>query len=680
MQNPKGEYMTRRFLIASVAVALVILALVSIAYAASLTIQAVTDKMSYVPGKPVTIKASATNGSLRIKSKDIYTATVTIKDPSGKTLVSGKAMSKDTNTGLCFYTYTLSSGAPKGEWTASVYIKDKSGNTGIGASTFNVKGLVPDHKAFMGTYEGTKTCIACHSKQANDMFGSVHYQWKGDSSKAIELAQAGSDASKLGGINDFCIWPDGNWLTVFNKLDGTTGPGGCAVCHAGLGKKPTPTVSTEQLENIDCLICHSPTYKRTVAKNADGTFSLVPDSSIDIQAAAKNITRPTRAICMRCHQNSGGGNNYKRGDLESTIISCSKSYDVHMGTDGQDFVCQDCHKTENHRMAGRGSDMRALDSSFKLSCEACHTQIPHRSYNANYADLNRHTDKVDCTVCHIPSFAKSVPTDMHRNWGAMEADTGKQLYDPEITKASNVMPVYAWFNGFSHFYRFKDPVSLDERGVQKMSWPDGGFVDSGGKHSKLYAFKLHSASQPMENATKQLLPVKNKIAFETGNVEEAIRQGAVAAGMSYASHSFVSTERYMGIFHTVGPKSTALSCSNQPCHGNESRIPFGKLGYERRGSNAQLCDVCHSLKSSPGFTSLHSKHSSRKNCTACHGAGNPLNASKSTLCSKCHSYNSESDPNKIHAKHVKDKKYDCKNCHTFSGDPREEGHGEEYDD
>jgi len=573
-------------------------------------------------------------------------------------------MSKDKGSGLCYYSYTLTSSAAKGNWTVSVSIKDKNGNYGTGTSTFKVQGQVPDHSTKFSVYEGTKTCIKCHEKQAKDMFASVHYQWEGNSSKAIELNAVGSIASKLGGINDFCIWPDANWLTMFNKLDGTTGPGGCAVCHAGLGKKPSRTISQEQLENIDCLMCHSSTYKRVVEKNTDGTFSIVPDPSIDIQTAAKNIIRPGRAECMRCHQNSGGGDNYKRGDLESTIKSCSKDYDVHMGTDGQNFACQDCHKTVWHKMAGRGSDMRALDLAEPLDCEKCHTQVPHRSYNKDYAYLNRHTERVNCTVCHIPYFAKGVPTDMHRNWQAMEADLAKQLYDPEITKQSNVMPAYAWFNGYSHFYVFKDPASLDSRGVQKMSWPDGSFED---KNSKLHAFKLHTALQPMENTTKQLLPVKNKVAFETGDVDEAIKQGAAAAGMQYSSHSFVSTERYMGIFHTVGPKSTALSCSNQPCHGNENRIPFSKLGYQRRGTDAQLCDVCHSLKSNPGFKSVHDKHKTRASCTACHGSGYQLKEAKSSLCDNCHGYKSESDPNKIHAKHVKEKKYDCAHCHTFTG-------------
>lgn len=674
---------------------LMVLMVASAAYAATLTIQVVTNKYKYDQGKVVTVRANAQNGNIRIKSSSITSAKVTIKDPSGATKVNAATMSKDSSTGLCFYNYTLSSSAPKGVWTVSVTIQSGSSDSGTASSTFKVQAPMYNHATAFTTYQGTKTCItsACHATQANAMFNTVHYQWQGDNQKAIELAAAGSKASKLGGINNYCIWPDMNWLTIFNKTDGTTGPGGCATCHAGLGLKPSATSSTAQLENIDCLICHSPSYKRIVVANADGTFSMTPDPTIDIQTAAKDIQRPTRAICMRCHQNSGGGNNYKRGDIESTNISCDKNYDVHMGstaTGGQNFTCQDCHRTDNHKMAGRGTDMRALDSTFNLSCESCHSQIPHRSTNVSYSDLNDHSDKVNCTVCHIPTFAKTIPTDMYRDWSAMELDTAKKLYDPVMTKQTNVRPAYAWFNGYSHFYKFKDPVSLDSRGVQKLAWPDGGFEDTPGKIAKLYPYKIHVGNSPKNNAAGNasdnvLLPLKNKIAFETGVVNTAIQQGAAAAGITYNGHSFQTTEQYQSIHHVVGPKTTALkSCStsdpNLGCHGNQTRIPFLQLGYQRRGTDAQLCDVCHSTKSRPSFVSFHREHDDRRDCAACHGTGYPLKEPKTTLCDNCHSMKSFTTAESVHSKHVQSKGYDCNNCHTFSGNPDDGyGHASDHD-
>lgn len=666
-------------LVAMIAIVLSIVIASSFAYAAGLTVQTATNKHNYAQGETVTAKVVALSSMGNIKSSKIKSAKISIKNPAGKAVVSGATMGKDTMTGLCLYSYKLPANALKGTWIVATTVTDTSGRWNNGLCTFTVESTVPDHTKFISSYDGPKTCIKCHSKQASDMFSSVHYQWQGDPSKAIEIKAAGSKASKLGGINDFCIWPDGNWLTVFDKVDGTKGPGGCAICHTGMGAKPSTTMSRQQLENIDCLICHGPGYSRKVVENPNATFSMTPADGVDVLKVAQSVTRPTRDACMRCHEKSGGGNNYKRGDLESTIKNCSSSYDVHMGSDGQNFACQDCHRTMNHKIAGRGSDMRALDSTSELRCVNCHTTVPHRSTSANYTDLNRHTKKLDCTVCHIPSFAKTVATDMNRDWRTMELDNAKQLYDPVITKQTNVKPTYAWFNGLSHFYVFKSQVSLDSRGVQKMSWPDGSFADS---TAKLFPFKVHTAMQPMETATKQLLPLKNKIAFETGNVDAAIAQGAAAAGMTYSNHTFVPTERYLGIFHGVGQKSTALSCSNQPCHGNENRIQFSKLGYNRRGTDAQLCDVCHSLKKNPGFKSVHSIHRSdtTRVCNTCHGTGYPLKESRATLCDNCHRAKSTTDPNRIHSKHVRDKGYDCSSCHTFSSGGLASGEGEDGDD
>jgi hypothetical protein len=332
-------------------------------------------------------------------------------------------------------------------------------------------------------------------------------------------------------------------------------------------------------------------------------------------------------------------------------------------------------------MAGRGIDMRALDSTEALNCENCHSQLPHRSTNVSYNDLNRHSDKVNCTVCHVPTFAKTIPTDMHRNWEVMEHDVAKKLYDPEIVKQSNVIPTYGWFNGFSHFYKFRDAVTLDASGKEQLAYPDGAFEDPVGKFSKLFPMKLHEGSQPKEATSNMLLPLKNKIAFETGDVTAAITAGATAYGITYTGHTFQATQQYEGIFHGVGPKTTALSCSNGGCHpqitAGANRIPFSTLGYQRRGTTAQLCDVCHGSKSSPGFTSLHSKHRDIKNCVACHGSGYALKKPMSDLCNDCHGMESFPGANSVHSKHVQSKGYDCANCHTFSAGMTG-GHGEDH--
>lgn len=644
----------------------------------TVSVQAVTNKYKYGPSNVVTVKAVAMRGLYRLSSSRISSQTVTIKDPANKTVVNAAVMTKE-GTGLCLYNYTIPSSPVKGIYTVTVTIKDTSTTpvTGTGTATFKVQLPVYNHASAFSTYQGTKTCItsACHSTQANAMFGSLHYQWRGDNVKAIELAGSNPKISKNGGINNYCVWAEGNWIGTMTNLDDTKNVKcGCAWCHAGLGLKPTTVSSTAQLENIDCLICHSPTYKRIVQTNPDGTFVMVPDPTIDIQAAAKNIQRPNRTSCLNCHKNAGGGDNNKRGDLDSTLAACTGSYDVHMGTNGQNFTCQDCHKTEGHKMAGRGTDMRAVDLNFDMSCETCHTKRPHRTTNANYSRLNAHADRVNCTVCHIPTYAKAVSTDMYRDWTRVDPNSAANRYDPYIERGQNLRPSYEWFNTFSHFYKFKDQVTYAANGRVKMAYPDGAFVDITGRPmAKLFPYKIHVCNQPKNNAAgnafdNMLLPLRNKIVFETGNINMAITEGCNAANVTYNGHTFVQTESYQSIHHTVGPKSTALSCTNGYCHStSDTRIPFESIGYQRRGTDTQLCDVCHSMESRPSFTSLHGEHGERINCAACHGNGYPLKEPKSTLCDNCHSMKTFTTADYIHQRHVRSSSAkDCANCHTFS--------------
>src|SRR5574341_98416 len=93
-------------------------------------------------------------------------------------------------------------------------------------------------------------------------------------------------------------------------------PGGCSQCHPGLGAKPKPVEGLEgdelnaQLNNVDCLLCHAPDYKRSVAKVAgadtpddptDDKFAQVPAEGVDVLVAAQNAQQHTNNI--RPHSN-----------------------------------------------------------------------------------------------------------------------------------------------------------------------------------------------------------------------------------------------------------------------------------------------------------------------------------------------------------------------------------------
>ncbi|MBI4785939.1 MAG: DNRLRE domain-containing protein [Chloroflexi bacterium] len=477
------------------------------------------------------------------------------------------------------------------------------------------------HVGRFATYEGSKTCALCHAGKASEVHASAHYQWKGDTPDVPNLGVAG----KLGSINDFCTYPDINWIGQLTNLDGALVDGGCAQCHVGLGDKPTAEATQAQLDNIDCLVCHSDSYKRKVA-SVNGKLQFVPapeKMSVPLINAITDIKRPSKATCLACHANAGGGNNNKRGDLEQAHANPpSASFDVHMASTalgGAGLDCTDCHQTQNHRIAGRGSDLRETDLNVAVRCTNCHNVKPHGNN-----DLDKHTARVDCTVCHIPTYAKIRSTDMFRDFRAVEIDPVKRLYEPKMTRQSNVTPQYAFFNGTSYFAEFGKPVTKNAAGSVVLSSPLGKITDAG---AKIFAFKKHQALQALDPVQQMLIPFKMGVLFQSGNVDQAIQQGAAAVGWTLSQgYQFIPTERYMGIFHGVAPKAEALTCN--ACHSGGTRLDFDGLGYAPNAQRAgkPLCASCHSDKSgewssSTLFTKVHAKHVTDKkiNCSECHG-------------------------------------------------------------
>ena len=482
------------------------------------------------------------------------------------------------------------------------------------------------HKGRFSTFEGTKTCLKCHTDEAVNVHSSVHYQWKGEASEVEGLNEP--VAGKLGGINDFCIYPDINWIGKLTNVDGVEVDGGCAKCHVGLGAKPETVVTQNQLENIDCLICHSGQYRRTVGKDQNGKYRFVPDTekmTVSLLQAAVDITLPTNDTCLNCHTKAGGGNNFKRGDIEEAHRNPTRSFDVHMASaanGGAGLKCLDCHTAADHRIAGRGTDLRPRDLEDPVNCTMCHSESPHDD-----SKLDKHTARVNCTVCHIPTFAKVAPTDMNRDWskpGDPVQATG--LYEPHHEKGQNVVPEYRFFNGTSYFYQFGDEAVAGENGRVVMSAPLGNIGDAG---AKIHAFKHHLAKQPIDLDQRRLLPLKIGIFFSTGDIDGAVKAGAAGVNWDLGNgYGFAETERYMGLFHEVAPKEQALSCSS--CHDSGSRIDFAALGYTPKTTrnNRALCASCHENKSDEW-------------------RGNEYFT-------------------KVHSKHVADKKFDCSQCHTFS--------------
>ncbi len=423
-------------------------------------------------------------------------------------------------------------------------------------------------------YEGTKTCLECHEEEAQNFFHSQHYQWQGETPDIVN--SKGRRLGKLNTMNDFCTNPMPSWIGNAVNSDGKILAQGCSLCHAGLGLKPSTVMSQEQLENIDCLICHASGYRRNAYQDEDGNWEWRPilwKNQVGLDAISKRITLPKRKMCLRCHSGAGGGQNFKRGDIEYKLTDCDADFDVHMATEGNDMACIDCHQGEKHRVLGRGSDLSGTDSPGQpLLCTNCHDPKPH-----DIAALDHHTDKVYCTVCHIPTFAKDDATDMVRDWSTPKYNEDANKYSATITFGKDVIPTYAWFNGKTKESILGEKIKLDKDGILTMMAPQGNRKD---KKAKIYAFKLHQGTLPVFKDSRKLIPIGVDEFFVDGNIEEAIARGSQATyGIEDPDYEWVKVRRYMGIFHEVQPAANALQCLD--CHREGGRMNWQELGYKQ---------------------------------------------------------------------------------------------------
>ncbi len=431
------------------------------------------------------------------------------------------------------------------------------------------------HQKYFEHYEGTRTCLKCHRKEAEQFFHSQHYQWKGPAPQIVNAH--GMELGKRNTINDFCTNPMANWIGLVRNSRGEVLSKGCSKCHAGLGKIPSETMTEEQLENIDCLICHASGYRRDLYRNEDGSWEWRPilwKNRVGLDSVSKRISLPQRTMCLRCHSGSGGGPNFKRGDLEYRLADCSSDFDVHMASDGNDLQCIDCHAGEDHRVRGRGADLSGTDSPGRpLSCDdgSCHDSAPHEA-----EILNHHARRVYCTTCHVPTFAKEDPTDMVRDWSKPKYHPDKDKYTATITFAKNVKPVYRWFDGTTWEQLPRTPVRLQPDGTVGMMVPQGSRDDP---KARIYPFKLHRGRMPVLDDTNWIIPIVVEEFFADGDIDRAVRNAAREFyGIENAKYHWVDTTRYMGIFHEVQPAKNALQCLD--CHGPHGRLDWKALGYE----------------------------------------------------------------------------------------------------
>ncbi|MEZ5334509.1 MAG: tetrathionate reductase family octaheme c-type cytochrome [Methanolobus sp.] len=437
------------------------------------------------------------------------------------------------------------------------------------ALSFTSSAAYLNHSFLTGPYEEgqdvTADCISCHSQQAADMLNSTHWLW----TTCSECGCGDETYEGLGKrtvINNFCV------AIASNEPR-------CTSCHTGYGWADD-TFDFTNASNIDCVVCHETT----------GTYTKIPtgagavDPSVDLVTVAQSVGSPSRDTCGgSCHFFGGGGDNVKHGDMSSALLDPSRDLDVHMG--GMDFDCQNCHKTTAHNVAGRFAGLPG--SECRVECSDCHGDTPHQGTFKER--LDGHSDAIACQTCHIPEFARAVPTKMYWDWSVAGQDMdpiptdeyGKATYDKKkgsFVWGMNVTPTYSWFNGSFDKYYLGDKLDPEETTV--LTAPLGDRYDP---DSKIYPFKIHVAMQ-ISDAEYDYLIIPDLFGGENSYWASYDWDKASRAGMEYVdvpysgNYEFVETSLYESINHEVAPKEEALQCKE--CHLDEGVMDFAALGYE----------------------------------------------------------------------------------------------------
>jgi hypothetical protein len=366
--------------------------------------------------------------------------------------------------------------------------------------------------------------------------------------------------------------------------------------------------------------------------------SQAPSMSISRLEAARTVHRTQRESCLNCHAKAGGGDGTKRGDLSTALVDPPLHIDMHMSSSGQGMTCSSCHDAGGHRVFGRGVDLRPNDVPERFSCESCHEQ-PHEDFNnRNPESRDRHALRVACQSCHIPAYAKGVPTEVSRDWEyphfSAAACNGRGGWLPEENKAGDLTPTYAWFDGTSEVYFLGEP--LDDVPVKALAGgsqayvlaqPNGNVKADG---AKIHPMKEHVSKSARHLASNQLIGHSTFEFFRTGSFASAVEKGLEKEGRAGDAYDLVPIHTYQSINHGVEVADRALECGD--CHddreydGGPVRMDLqSDFGYGLRGPRSAVCPQCHELESSEGFKETHEEHVAEEgyDCSLCHGFSRP---------------------------------------------------------
>ena len=450
------------------------------------------------------------------------------------------------------------------------------------------------HEVYFETmlYEGTESCLLCHEEEGNEALEMGHFKWEGKTTRMAGLEGGVHGKNDL--LNNFCIAVP-------------TNEGRCTQCHAGLGYSDA-SFNFNDPRNIDCLVCHDQTGTYQKGKTTAG----MPDPGVDLNAVARSIalgSKPTLKNCIGCHAKAGGGDNVKHGDLSTNMLATTREYDVHMGTDGANLVCVDCHAANHDPETGdvnhgnAGMSLHSVNEGEMRGCVDCHGSRDAIHADKPFAAMfeDGWHGRLACQVCHIPAIARVVSTKVEWYWADAGKDvvpvpvdpvTGRPTFDKKkgtFVWKNNVRPTLRFSNG--QWNRMVIGVSdkYDQEPIM-LAEPLGSRDDP---EAMIYPFKLMVGNQPVDPNTKTVL-VPHLFGKAGGDNpfwakydwNAALADGAAYTGQDYSGeYAFGSTEMLLSVNHEIAPAAEAYgkweeggSGGCRDCHSNDA-IDWPALGW-----------------------------------------------------------------------------------------------------
>ncbi|MEJ2535358.1 MAG: tetrathionate reductase family octaheme c-type cytochrome, partial [Gammaproteobacteria bacterium] len=452
-------------------------------------------------------------------------------------------------------------------------------------------------------YEGTESCLMCHEDAAKAMLGTGHFKWEGTIENVVGLE--GQQLGKKTLLNNFCVAVPSN-------------EGRCTHCHTGVGWQDN-TFDFNDPANVDCLICHdqSGTYAKEPSANGGGGF---PKAGIDLNLVAQSIAlgaTPTIDNCVFCHANAGGGDNVKHGDISMSLKNTTREFDVHMGTDGANLDCVNCHDENhdpqtgayNHGIAGQ--ELHSVHEGEMRECIDCHGTNLHVGTSAEelFTETYPH-DRLACQTCHLPAFARNTATKVEWYWESAgdterevitDPETGKPDYDwrkGDFVWKKNVRPVLRWYNGkwnrkFAGVNDTYDVAATKEDPIDLAS-PVATWKDP---DAMIRPFKLMVGNQPVDTGNKRVAiphlfgtaggpnPYWGKLDWDL-----ALQDGAAYTGIPYSGeYGFGYTEMLLTVNHQIAPAENALGAGGLGEGCVDCHEP-GVIDWDALGWNADPLD------------------------------------------------------------------------------------------